>query len=126
MKTQSVTQLNTTINNSKNTDKIDIVFTYCATDEAQVQLIGSLEDAIINNATLYKVDVGSTPPIFAIQHLPAVTIFKSGIKTSEFAVAVGVEVSSLLLTLNSNVNTANMSSSPILIGKVGDKEGVNQ
>ena len=126
MKTQSVTQLNTTINNSKNTDKIDIVFTYCATDEAQVQLIGSLEDAIINNATLYKVDVGSTPPIFAIQHLPAVTIFKSGIKTSEFAVAVGVEVSSLLSTLNSNVNTANMSSSPILIGKVGDKEGVNQ
>ncbi len=126
MKTQSVTQLNTTINNSKNTDKIDIVFTYCATDEAQDQLIGSLEDAIINNATLYKVDVGSTPPIFAIQHLPAVTIFKSGIKTSEFAVAVGVEVSSLLLTLNSNVNTANMSSSPILIGKVGDKEGVNQ
>jgi len=126
MKTQSVTQLNTTINNSKNTDKIDIVFTYCATDEAQVQLIGSLDDAIIINATLYKVDVGSTPPIFAIQHLPAVTIFKSGIKTSEFAVAVGVEVSSLLLTLNSNVNTANMSSSPILIGKVGDKEGVNQ
>jgi hypothetical protein len=37
-----------------------------------------------------------------------------------------VEVSSLLSTLNSNVNTANMSSSPILIGKVGDKEGANQ
>jgi hypothetical protein len=126
MKTQSVTQLNTTINNSKDTDKIDIVFTYCATDEAQVQLIGSLDDAIINNATLYKVDVGITPPIFAIQYLPAVTIFKSGIKTGEFAIAVGVEVSSLFSTLNSNVNTANMSSSPILIGKVGDKEGANQ
>ena len=126
MKSLSVSQLNTTINNSKDTDKNDVVFTYCVTDEAQVQLIGSLDDAIINNATLYKVDVGSTPPIFAIQHLPAVTIFKGGIKTSEFAVAVGAEVSSLLSALNTNINTANMSFGPALIGEVRGGEGVNQ
>jgi len=126
MKSLSVSQLNTNINNSKDTDKNDVVFTYCATDEAQVQLIGSLDDAVINNATLFKVDVGSTPPIFAIQHLPAVTIFKGGIKTSEFAVAVGVEVSSLLSALNANINTANMSFGPTLIGEIRGGEGVDQ
>jgi len=126
MKTLSVSQLNTTINNSKNTDKHDVVFTYCATDEAQVQLIGNLEDAAIDNVTFYKVDVGSTPPIFAVQHLPAVTIFKGGVKTIEFAVDVEVEVSSLLSTLNTNVNVISTVASPIKIGAPSDKPGENQ
>lgn len=126
MKSLSVSQLNTTINNSKNTDKNDIVFTYCSTDEAQVQLITSLDDATINNTTLYKVDVGSTPPVFAVQHLPAVTVFKGGVKNSEFAIDVKVETSSLLTTLDTNINTVNMSFSPIMIGSSSNTEGVNQ
>jgi hypothetical protein len=109
MKTLSVSQLNTTINNSKNTDNNDVVFTYCATDEAQVRLIGNLEEAAIDNVTFYKVDVGSTPPIFAVQHLPAVTVFKGGVKSIEFAVDVDVEVSSLLSALNNSINIIDMS-----------------
>ena len=126
MKTLSISQLNTTINNSKNTDKNDVVFTYCATDEAQVQLIGNLEGAAIESVNFYKVDVGSTPPIFAVQHLPAVTVFKGGVKTMEFAVNVDVEVSSLLSALNNSINIIDMSLSPIKIGVPSDKPGENQ
>lgn len=125
MKSLSVSQLNTTINNSKDTDKNDIVFTYCSTDEAQIQLIGSLDNATIENANLYKVDVGSTPPIFALQHLPAVTIFKGGIKTIELAVKVDVDINSLLSTLNTNINTVNMSFGPLSIGTSTDRKVEN-